>query len=473
MTASTHDEHFGKVVTVSVAAAIGGFLFGFDSSVVNGAVDSLQDKYDLNSFMKGFVVAIALLGCALGAWFAGRLADRWGRKKVMVLGAVMFIVSSIGQSLAVNVPDLLCWRVLGGIGIGIASVIAPAYISEIAPARYRGALGSLQQLAITSGICIALVSDALLRGWAGGASDVLWWHMASWRWMFLVGVIPAAVYGFVALMIPESPRYLVGQGLDDEAAKILREVTGEADPLSRVTEIKLTLKRESAVSIRDILGPTFGLHPLVWVGIWLAIFQQFVGINVIFYYSTTLWHSVGFSEGSSFRISVITGIVNVVMTFVAIGFVDRVGRRMLLSIGSLGMFVGLLLACIAFTQQQGHGDDITLPNAWGKLALVGANMFVVFFAATWGPVMWVMLGEMFPNRIKGIALGVCSAVNWIANFTISLLFPQMNKSVGLTYIYGFFALCALISYFYVKFKVPETKGMELEEMDTLKVAAER
>jgi sugar porter (SP) family MFS transporter len=357
------------------------------------------------------------------------------------------------------------------VGIGIASVIAPAYISEIAPARYRGALGSLQQLAITSGICIALVSDALLRGWAGAASNELWWNMEAWRWMFLVGVIPAAVYGFVALLIPESPRYLVGQGLDDEAARILREVTGEADPLERVTEIKLTLKRESTISIRDIRGPTFGLHPLVWVGIWLAIFQQFVGINVIFYYSTTLWHSVGFSEGSSFRISVITGIVNVVMTFVAIGFVDRVGRRMLLSVGSIGMFAGLLLACIAFTQQQGHGDNITLPSGWGKLALVGANMFVVFFAATWGPVMWVMLGEMFPNRIKGIALGVCSAVNWIANFTISLLFPQMNKSVGLTYIYGFFALCALISYFFVRFKVPETKGMELEEMDTLKAVA--
>ncbi|KSU60263.1 MULTISPECIES: sugar porter family MFS transporter [unclassified Gordonia (in: high G+C Gram-positive bacteria)] len=461
------EQHTAKVIGVTVAAAVGGFLFGFDSSVVNGAVDSIEADFALGKLMTGFAVAIALLGCALGAWFAGRLADVWGRKRVMLLGSALFIINSIGTGFTQTIPDLLLWRVLGGIGIGIASVIAPAYIAEIAPARFRGALGSLQQLAITMGIFAALLSDALLADSAGSASNDFWWGLEAWRWMFLVGVVPAVVYGVLALLIPESPRYLVGRNRDAEAARILQEVTGEENPLERVKEIKLTVKREAKSSIRDIAGPSFGLHPLVWVGIWLAVFQQFVGINAIFYYSTTLWQSVGFSEADSFKTSVITAVINVVMTFVAILFVDRIGRRKLLLGGSVGMFIGLLMACIAFTQQIGEGENITLPDPWGVVALIGANLFVVAFAATWGPVMWVMLGEMFPNRIRGVALGVCTAVNWVANFTISMLFPPMTEAVGLGIIYGFFAFCAAASFFYVLRKVEETKGMELEQMDSV------
>ncbi|TSD93747.1 sugar porter family MFS transporter [Gordonia rubripertincta] len=461
------EQHTAKVIGVTVAAAVGGFLFGFDSSVVNGAVDSIESNFGLGKLMTGFAVAIALLGCALGAWFAGRLADVWGRKRVMLLGSALFIISAIGTAYTQTIPDLLLWRVLGGIGIGIASVIAPAYISEIAPARYRGALASMQQLAITMGIFAALLSDAVLADTAGSASNDLWWGLEAWRWMFLVGVIPAVVYGLLALLIPESPRYLVGRNRDEEAARILQTVTGESNPLDRVKEIKLTVKRESKTSIKDITGPSFGLHPLVWVGIWLAVFQQFVGINAIFYYSTTLWQSVGFSESDSFKTSVITAVINVGMTFVAILFVDRIGRRKLLLAGSVGMFVGLLMACVAFTQQIGEGENVSLPDPWGVIALIGANLFVVAFAATWGPVMWVMLGEMFPNRIRGVALGVCTAVNWLANFTISMLFPPMTEAVGLGIIYGFFAFCAAASFIYVFKKVEETKGLELEDMDSV------
>lgn len=461
------EQHTAKVIGVTVAAAVGGFLFGFDSSVVNGAVDSIESNFGLGKLMTGFAVAIALLGCALGAWFAGRLADVWGRKRVMLLGSALFIISAIGTAYTQTIPDLLLWRVLGGIGIGIASVIAPAYISEIAPARYRGALASMQQLAITTGIFAALLSDAVLANSAGSAANTLWWGLEAWRWMFLVGVVPAIVYGVLALLIPESPRYLVGRNRDEEAARILQTVTGESDPLDRVKEIKLTVKRESKTSIKDIAGPSFGLHPLVWVGIWLAVFQQFVGINAIFYYSTTLWQSVGFSESDSFKTSVITAVINVGMTFVAILFVDRIGRRKLLLAGSVGMFIGLLMASVAFTQQIGEGENVSLPDPWGVIALIGANLFVVAFAATWGPVMWVMLGEMFPNRIRGVALGVCTAVNWLANFTISMLFPPMTDSVGLGIIYGFFAFCAAASFLYVFRKVEETKGLELEDMDSV------
>ena len=460
------ERHTAKVIGVTVAAAVGGFLFGFDSSVINGAVDSIQDHFELGSFFTGFAVAIALLGCAVGAWFAGRLADRWGRKKVMLLGSVLFVVSSFGSGLAFSVPDLMVWRVLGGLGIGIASVIAPTYISEIAPARYRGALASLQQLAITLGIFAALLSDAVLQNAAGGASEELWLNLEAWRWMFLVGVIPAVVYGVLALMIPESPRYLVGKHLDQEAADVLANITGEVDPQERVSEIRLTLRHESTASFDDIRGPKFGLQPIVWVGIFMAIFQQFVGINAIFYYSTTLWKSVGFTENESFTTSVITAIINVGMTFVAILFVDRIGRKILLEVGSLGMFASLLMAAIAFSQATGSGDDVILPSPWGAVALIGANLFVIFFAATWGPVMWVMLGEMFPNNMRAYALGISTAANWIANFTVTLAFPPLTRSVGLWFLYGLFAFFALLSYFFVRSKVRETKGMELEEMHT-------
>ncbi|MBM7366839.1 sugar porter family MFS transporter [Gordonia hydrophobica] len=467
--ADRSDVPLVRVLGVSTAAAVGGFLFGFDSSVVNGAVDAIQGEFILSDLVTGFAVAIALLGCAVGAWFAGRLADRWGRKRVMLLGSVLFIVSSIGAGLTQTVWDLMLWRVLGGIGIGIASVIAPAYIAEIAPAKFRGALGSMQQLAITLGIFAALLSDAVLADSAGSASNTLWIGMEAWRWMFLVGVVPAVVYGVLALTIPESPRYLVARGRDAEASHILAHISGEHDPDGRVAQIRATVNREARTSLRDITGPSFGLHPLLWVGIWLAVFQQFVGINAIFYYSTTLWQSVGFSESASFVTSVITAVINVVMTFVAIGFVDRIGRRLLLLIGSVGMFVGLLLAAIAFTQVydaiDADGETVSrLPSSWGVLALIGANLFVIAFAASWGPVMWVMLGEMFPNRFRAVALGLCTAVNWISNFIISLLFPAAMGAVGPAVVYGFFALCAAISFVYVRSRVPETKGMELEEM---------
>ncbi|BDB60301.1 MULTISPECIES: sugar porter family MFS transporter [Rhodococcus] len=458
--------HAAKVIAVTVAAAVGGFLFGFDSSVINGAVDSIQDNFALSSFVTGFAVAIALLGCAVGAWFAGRLADSWGRKRVMLLGSALFVISSIGSGLAFSVPDLMLWRVLGGLGIGIASVIAPTYISEIAPARYRGALASLQQLAITLGIFAALLSDAVLQNAAGGASNELWWNLEAWRWMFLVGVAPAVLYGVLALTIPESPRYLVGKDMDEEAAAVLANVTGELRPDERVREIRLTLRRESKASFGDIRGPVFGLQPLVWVGITMAVFQQFVGINAIFYYSTTLWKSVGFTENQSFTTSVITAVINVLMTFVAILFVDKIGRRPLLMTGSIGMFVSLLLAAIAFSQAVGSGEDVELPAPWGALALVGANAFVIFFAATWGPIMWVMLGEMFPNRMRAVALGISTAANWVANFTVTLAFPPLTSAVGLWFLYGLFAFFALLSFFFVKSRIPETKGMELEEMQS-------
>ncbi|MDD9205250.1 sugar porter family MFS transporter, partial [Georgenia sp. 10Sc9-8] len=311
---------------------------------------------------------------------------------------------------------LILWRTLGGLGVGAASVIAPAYIAEVAPANVRGRLGSLQQLAIVLGIFAALLNDALLADVAGGAAEMLWFGQEAWRWMFLAEAVPALLYGVFALTIPESPRFLVDAGRAKEAANVLRSYTGIKDTAAKITEIRKSLSRESNESLRDLRGDSLGLKPIVWVGILLAVFQQFVGINVIFYYSTTLWRSVGFPESQALLTSVITSITNVVVTIVAILLVDKVGRRPMLLTGSLGMAVTLATMALAFSQATIVDGEAQLDQPWGAIALVAANGFVVFFGATWGPIMWVMLGEMFPNRIRATAVSVASAFNWLANF---------------------------------------------------------
>ncbi len=464
----TSNPHHRKAIALAVAAAVGGFLFGFDSSVINGAVQAIRDEFDLNSNLSGFVVAVALLGSALGAWVAGRLADRWGRTRVMFLGSILFLVSSIMTGLAFSVGDLILWRVLSGIGIGIASVMAPAYIAEISPSAMRGRLGSLQQLAITIGIFAALLSDQLLQDVAGGPGEELWWGAAAWQWMFFVGAIPAAVYGIIALTIPESPRYLLQRERHDEAYAILQSVSDQPDTEVQQIEAAIAEDRRNAAQ-SSLKGPAFGLLPIVWIGILLSVFQQFVGINVIFYYSTTLWQAVGFDEDDSFTVSTITSITNVVVTFVAIALVDKVGRRPMLLIGSVGMTISLGLMAIAFTQSTGSGDDLTLTGAWANIALVSANAFVVFFGATWGPLVWVLLGEMFPNRIRAAALGVAAAAQWIANFIVSQTFPGLLDAFGASIPYLIYTIFAFLSFWFVLFKVPETKGIALENMEGIKV----
>ncbi|PJJ63581.1 sugar porter family MFS transporter [Compostimonas suwonensis] len=460
-----------KVIALSIAAALGGFLFGFDSSVINGAVDAITQDFGLEAqpLLSGFAVASALLGCAVGAYFAGRLADHWGRIPVMLLGAGLFLVSSIGSGLAFAVWDLILWRIIGGLGIGIASVIAPAYIAEIAPKAVRGSLASLQQLAITLGIFAALLSDTLLANIAGGANEPLWFDGDAWRWMFVVCAIPALVYGLLAWRLPESPRYLAGKGKREEARKVLASVMPADEVDGAIDEIEASLAKDKEYSrTASLKGPMFGLMPIVWVGILLSMFQQLVGINVIFYYSTSLWSSVGFGEDSSFGISVFTSVVNVAVTFVAILLVDKVGRRPMLLIGSAGMAISLGAMTLAFSQAQLVNDAPELPGAWGPIALVAANLFVIAFGATWGPLVWVLLGEVFPNRIRGKALGIAAAAQWLTNFAVTETFPALSD-FSLAFTYGLYAFFALVSFVFVFFAVPETKGRSLESMDDLTV----
>jgi len=455
-----------RVALIAAAAALGGFLFGFDTAVINGAVDSLRTAFGLSAALTGFAVSIALLGSALGAWYAGRLADRFGRVRTMQIAAILLAAGAVGAGLAGSVAWLMAWRVIAGIGVGMASVVAPAYIAEISPASIRGRLGSMQQLAIVLGIFVALLSDAALADAAGGAAHTFWFGLGAWRWMFIVGVIPAVIYGALAFSVPESPRHLVAGGRNEEALGVLRRVLAlgsEAALNKKLGEIQLSLKREHKPRWGDLIGGRAGFLPIVWVGIVLSVFQQFVGINVIFYYSTTLWNSVGFSESNAFMLTVITSIVNVLVTLVAIALIDRIGRKALLVIGSSGMLVTLAVMAACFAQATGSGTAVSLPGAWGPVALVAANLYVVFFGVSWGPVVWVLLGEMFPNRIRAMALAFAAAAQWLANFAITSSFPLMAQ-FSLPFSYGLYAFFALLSLLFVLKFVRETRGVELEDM---------
>ncbi|WP_283137740.1 sugar porter family MFS transporter [Rhizohabitans arisaemae] len=452
----------GAVVPVAAAAALGGFLFGYDTAVVNGTVGALESTFGLSPAALGFIVSSALIGCAAGAWFAGPLADRLGRVRVMLLASVLFFVSALGSGLAFDPVVLTLFRVMGGLAIGAASVIAPAYIAEIAPAALRGRLGSLQQLAIVTGIFLALLVDYALAGLAGGAAHDVPWGGAAWRWMFASAALPAAMYGVLALRIPESPRYLVARRRLGEAREILgRLVGGDVD--GRIGEIARTLTLDRPVRLGDLRGPRLGLLPIVWAGVLLSVFQQFVGINVIFYYSSALWRSVGFTEHDSLLITVITSVVNIATTFVAISLIDRVGRRPLLLTGAAGMTVTLGLMAVLFATAPIVNGAPVLGDLPGKAALVAANLYVVFFGCSWGPVVWVLLGEMFNNRIRASALAVAAAAQWVANWLVSATFPVL-AGVGLGLAYGLYAVFALLAFVFVATGIRETKGMELEDM---------
>jgi SP family sugar:H+ symporter-like MFS transporter len=456
-----HPEHLGRVVFIAAAAAMGGFLFGYDSSVINGAVEAIRDRYGIGSAGLAQVIAIALIGCAIGAATAGRIADRIGRIRCMQIAAVLFTISAVGSALPFALWDLAFWRIVGGFAIGMASVIGPAYIAEVSPTAYRGRLASFQQAAIVVGIALSqLVNYGLLRAANGDQrGDLL--GLEAWQVMLGIMVIPAVVYGLLSFAIPESPRYLISSGQRAEAREVLSEVEGRGVDLdARLGEIERAMRREHKSTFKDLLGGRGYFKPIVWVGIGLSVFQQFVGINVAFYYSSTLWQSVGVNPTESFFYSFTTSMINIIGTVIAMIFVDRIGRRPLALIGSTGMAIGLALEAWAFSAPLVDGR---LPATQGWVALIAAHFFVLFFALSWGVVVWVLLGEMFPNRIRAAALGVAASAQWIANWAITASFPSLSDwNLSATYvIYTVFA--ALSIPFVLKF-VKETKGKALEEM---------
>jgi sugar porter (SP) family MFS transporter len=356
----------------------------------------------------------------------------------------------------------IAFHLIGGIGIGFASVAAPAYIAEVSPPRFRGRLGSLQQLAIVCGLFGALALTWVPFHLAGGANKPLWLGLAAWRWIFLCELLLALLYFLLLFTVPESPRYLVAQERIPQARRVLSTLLGERDAEHTIARIADTLEQEQRQSWRDLRKPSGGLHSIVWVGLGLAVFQQFVGINVIFNYSDLLWQTVGFGEKSSFTIGLVTTGVNVLITLVAIALIDRLGRRPLLLAGSAGMSLMLITLTVVFAGASVHNGQPQLDGVSGIIALVAADLFVVSFAVSWGPALWVLLGEMFPNRIRSAALGLASGVQWMANWTIAVSFPVLRQALPVAY--GFYALCAVLSLVFVWRWVRETNGVSLEDM---------
>lgn len=464
---ATTENHTAFVVFVSCIATLGGFLFGFDSGVINGTVDGLQLAFASDSVGTGFNVASMLLGCAVGAYFAGRLADAYGRRAIMRVAAVLFIVSAWGSGIAGGSLEFVIYRVLGGLAVGAASILAPAYISEVAPARYRGALATVQQIAIISGLFFAFLSNYALAGAAGSSVTEFWLGFEAWRWMFWIEIIPATIFLLALFLIPESPRYLVLSQKREQATAVLTRLSGAAEAKRKVAEIDASLAADHhKPRLKDLLDPQTGkLRRLVWIGIGLATFQQLVGINVVFYYGAVLWQSVGFTEADALLINVVSGGLSIAAVIVALLLVDRIGRKPLLLIGSIGMAVSLALMVVAFANASTAADgSLQLDQFFGPLALVAANAYVVFFNSSWGPVMWVMLGEMFPNQIRGTGLAVSGLAQWGSNFGITITFPILLASVGLAGAYGLYTIAAMISVVFVVKMVHETRGVELEDM---------
>jgi len=459
-------ENTRLIVLISVVATIGGFLFGFDSGVINGTQDGLHQTFRSGEWMQGFEIASMLLGCAVGAFSAGRLSDTLGRRNVLIISALMFLLSALGAGGAPSSAWFIVARVVGGFAVGAASVISPAYIAEVAPARYRGRLATIQQIAIISGLTAAFLSNYLLAATAGASTQPLWGGHAAWRWMFWMQAVPSLVFLGLLLTIPESPRYLVVKRRKEQSLQVLARLYGQDQAQTKLAEIDGSLSADHhRPRLSDLRNAATGrIRPIVWVGIGLATFQQLVGINVVFYYGAVLWQAVGFSENDALLINVLSGALSIGACLVTVMLIDRIGRKPLLWVGSAGMAVSLALVVAAFasgTLSEGH---LQLPGHMGTLALVAANAYVVFFNLSWGPVMWVMLGEMFPNQIRGSALAVAGAAQWTANFGVTVTFPILLAAAGLAATYSIYLLAAVISVFFVLRYVQETKGRELEQM---------
>ncbi|MBE7219022.1 MAG: sugar porter family MFS transporter [Caulobacteraceae bacterium] len=457
--------NMGFIAAIVAVATIGGFMFGYDSGVINGTQEGLETAFGLSKLGTGLNVGAILLGCAAGAFAAGRLADVWGRRSVMMAAAAAFVVSALAAGAAPNSGAFIAARILGGLGVGAASVLSPVYISEVTPASIRGRLSSVQQVMIIIGLTGAFLVNWIIARTAGGSTAVIAGHPA-WRWMFWVQVIPALVFLVSLFVIPESPRFLVGKGSEAHAGRVLARLFGEAEGARKTAEIKASLAADRhRPSFADLRMPGTGrVRPIVWAGVGLAVFQQLVGINVVFYYGAVLWRQVGFSENDALQINIVSGALSIVACLAAIAVIDRIGRKPILLIGSAGMAVTLALVAFAFATATRTGGQLALSHGMGLLALVAANGFTVFFNFSWGPVMWVMLGEMFPNQIRGSALAVAGLAQWGANFLVSVSFPPMAAGLGLAPTYAAYAVAAALSFVFAQRLIHETRGRELEEM---------
>jgi SP family arabinose:H+ symporter-like MFS transporter len=432
------------LILLTTVAALGGLLFGFDIAIITGAAPFIQEYFDLDEFTLGWAVSSLLWGCIFGAAVAGRITDMYGRKKILLLVAVLFTITSIGTGIAPDINIFVIARILGGFAVGAASILSPMYISEIAPSKTRGRLVALYQLSIVLGILISYFINYLLHDIGDN----------NWRWMFLTGTIPSLIFFILLFLVPETPRYLFKKGKKEESYQILEKINGKEEADKAIVQIQESLV-ETKVSFRQLLKP--GYRHMMWVGFGLAVLVQISGINTIIDYAPIILKTAGWKIDAALFSTFVIGFVNLIFTLVSIWAIDKYGRRPLYIIGSAGMALMLL--------------GLTIANLIGRfegpVVLIFILVFIAFFAACIGPVFWTLVAEIFPNKIRGTAMSVPVFTQWIFNALVVMFFPWMLVNAGGTITFGFLALMSLLMMLFTIYFIPETKGKSLEEIEKI------
>lgn len=449
------------VWAISLTAALGGLLFGYDWVVIGGAKPFFQEYFHLtgdeNTGAIGWAMSCALLGCLIGALSAGFLSDKFGRRRPLILAAFLFIITALATGLARTFPEFIMSRISNGIAIGLASNLSPVYIAEVAPAEKRGKLVSLNQLAIVIGVLLAqfmnfIIAEPIPEGLEGAALVDTWNGQYGWRWMFIAASFPAVLFFVLAFLIPESPRWLIKAGKENKAVKILRKLGDENYVKNSLSDIKETLKDErSGINFKALAKPV--TFKIVLLGMFLAFLQQWSGNNTIFYYAQEIFTQAGYQVGDLLFNIVITGSVMLVFTFIALGLVDRVGRKWLMLTGCIGMGLSEILLGVLYELQ-----------VTGISMIVLVLLVVAFYSFTLAPVTWVLISEIFPNRIRGMAVSLSTSALWIGSFLLIYLFPFMNK-VSISFPFYVYGGLLFIGYIIIKTKLPETKGKTLEQIE--------
>ena len=434
------------VLLISSIAALGGLLFGFDTAVISGTTPFIKPYFSLDDFWLGWTVSSLLFGCIIGVISAGKPGDIFGRKKTLMAAAFLFIVSAAGSALASSLVVFIIYRIIGGLGVGIASMLSPMYISEISPAAQRGRLVSFNQLAIVIGILLAFVSNALLVDTGEN----------NWRWMLAVMGMPALLFLVSLFFAPESPRWLVQKGFSEQALVILGKINGSSAAGEELKTIEASIAEEKdSGSFGEVFSPS--MRPVLLIGVFLCVFSQITGINSIMYYAPVIFQSIGAGAGNAVFQTAFIGGGNLIFTFVAIALVDRLGRKPLLIGGVTGMIVSLTSIAAAFYMKRTEG----------YILLVLILMYIASFSASVGAVTWVIVSEIFPNKLRSKAMSVSIVSLWLANFALILVFPMMlNRLGGATSFLFFDVMCVLLLLFVI-IKLPETKGKSLEELEKI------
>jgi sugar porter (SP) family MFS transporter len=433
------------IILVSFVAALGGLLFGFDTAIISGTIPYISAYFSLDEYLLGWAVSSILVGCAVGAMLAGALADRYGRRYTLIVCAMLFALSGIGAGFSNQLYLFVLCRLIGGLGVGAAAMVSPMYIAEMAPAKWRGRLVACYQMAIVIGILVAYFSNYIFDGLGSN----------SWRWMFASQAAPSLLFFLLLLLVPETPRWLVMKGRKKDAKAILEKTSDSKSIEKEIAEIENSFHAKHSISFRQLFSKTY--KPVLFIGITVAVFQQVTGINSIIYYAPVIFKETGMDSASSLLQTIGIGVVNVVATFIAIGLVDKVGRKKLLLAGSLLM--GISLVAIGLCFRYSYFDHY--------IVLIFMLLYVASFGSTLGAVVWVYIAEIFPNLVRSLALSVATLSLWLADFAVTLTFPVMTKNLGTAYTMFCYAVLCAVAFVYMLFKVKETKGRSLEEIETL------